>query len=85
MTIGGVRAELRWGYYCAGTVGTWTVTTIDGRLELTAVVTDGDTFRLSQRPLTFVAPHAKGAWRWPVTELQMTGGALHAHLGPMET
>jgi hypothetical protein len=41
-----------------------------------------DPFKLSQRPLTFVAPLEKGEWRWPIVDLQIISGELTAQLGP---
>lgn len=83
MTITGVTASLKWGYYLAGTLGAWTVTKTDaGTWTLAATVVSTDAGRIAQRPLTFVAPHQGGAWRWPVTELAIADGALTATLGP---
>jgi hypothetical protein len=83
--IAGVRASLRWGYAQAAALGTWTITKrTDGGWNLTASVLTADTFRVSQRPLVFEAPLAKGAWRRPVLELQVTNGSLTATLGSHE-
>jgi len=83
--IDGVTASLRWGYTSAATLGTWTLTKRDdGRWSLKAVVVLADTFRVSQRPLVFEAPHANGVWRWPVVELQMLDGSLTATVGAYE-
>ncbi len=83
--ISGVVASLCWGYAQAATLRAWTVvTTDDGGWRLTAAVDQAHTFRVAQRPLVFEAPHATGAWRWPVIELQLQAGALTATLGPRE-
>lgn len=83
MTVRGLDARLQWGYYAAGTLGAWSVTTAeDGRVTLTATVVSTDAFRVSQRPLVFVAPHARGVWSWPILELQVSGATLSARLGP---
>lgn len=85
MTVTGVRAELRWVYHVAGTLGAWTVSQDEDKaLRLTAQVVNVDADRVAQRPLAFVVSHAKGVWRWPVTELQIADGALAARLGPLE-
>jgi hypothetical protein len=34
--------------------------------------------------LIFVAPYAKGQWRWPILEFDLAGGVLTARLGPPE-
>ena len=84
MTVTGVTADLRWGYHRAGTLRAWTVTKSDEIWSLTATVVSADAFRVAQRPLVLVAPHAHGAWRWPVVELQIAGASLTATLGPPE-
>jgi hypothetical protein len=85
VTVRGVTASLRWGYLQAAALEAYTVTKDDhGTWRLTATVVDVDAFRVAQRPVAFIAPHAKGAWRWPVTELQIAGASLTATLGPPE-
>lgn len=76
LTIRGVTARILWGYHHAATLGSWTV---DAH-ALTATVTDVDTFRVSQSPLTFVV----GVMRRPIEGLQIAGGTLTARLGPQE-
>jgi len=82
MTFSGVDGVVSWGYYRAATVGPWTAEKGESGWSLTATVTEMDTFRVSQRPLTFVASHAKGAWRWPIESLEIQGASLSAMLGP---
>jgi hypothetical protein len=84
LTVTGVVGEVRWGYFPAGHVLNWTVTINEGVSSLTGTLTQYDALRLSQQPLVFVAPHVKGAYRWPITSLQMTGAWCMATLGPME-
>lgn len=84
LTVNGLTASLRWSYYEAGVLGAWALTVAGGVRSLTAQVIRADAFRVSQRPLVFVAPHATGAWRWPVVELQIEGATLTATLGPKE-
>ena len=85
LRISGQDAAIRWGYHAAAVVRSWTVTREDGgSYVLAAAIVSSDAYRLSQRPLVFVAPHAKGAWRWPIEALQMTGASLTATLGPKE-
>lgn len=83
--LSGVFASLRWGYHPAATLNAWTVTRVDDQAwSLTATVVSSDAFRVSQRPLALEAPHEKGLWKWPITELQITGASLTATLGLME-
>lgn len=81
----GVVAALRWGYTSAASLRAWTVVATEGGgWALTASIDSVDAFRVSQSPLVFEAPHARGAFRWPVLDLQMQGSALTARLGPQE-
>jgi hypothetical protein len=51
---------------------------------VSATVVSSDAFRVSQRPLAFIVPHADGEWQWPITTLQIEGASLNAALGPKE-
>ena len=83
--ISGVQASVRWGYQSAATLGAWTATRrASGQWSFTASVLVLDTYRVTQRPLRVEAPHANGAFRWPVVELQVAGESLTATLGPHE-
>ena len=84
LTIRGVTASLVWGYHPAAVLGVWTVRKDEDGWGLEAHVQSTDKFRVTQQPLTFVATHATGAWRWPVITLAMTAGAVTARLGPKE-
>lgn len=85
LTIRGAEATVRWGYQPAAVLRSWTVSRDDGGpFTLAATVVSHNTYRLSQRPLVLVAPHATGAWRWPIDELQVVDGSLTARLGPRE-
>lgn len=85
LTVRGAEGSLRWAYHQAATLRDWTLEKTDGGYALSATVVRSDTLRVSQRPLTFVAPIQAGAWRFPVTTLQITGVSLRATLGPKET
>jgi len=76
VTITGQAAEVRWGYYTAATLGPWSL--VDG--QLTAIVVDADTYRVSQHPLVFEVTRATGAWTWPLTSVQIAGTTLTASL-----
>ena len=82
VTLRGVSGELRYVYQLAGTVTEWTITQESGVWSLAGTIDTLDTFRASQRPLTFVIPHARGQWLWPITSLQISGASLSAVLGP---
>jgi hypothetical protein len=84
VTISGRDGVLRWGYFQAAGLSTWTVTRDGGRWTLAGTVTGVDAFRVTQRPLAFVATHATGCWRWPVETLAIADGRLTAALGPQE-
>ena len=91
--VRGVVAELRWAYYTAAGIEGWTVIRdpkgarpkgAPAGWSLSARVVQSDPFKLAQRPLVFVAPHAKGRWVWPVERFVVVNGALSARLGPVE-
>jgi len=82
--VTGVNGALRYGYHSAGVLRNWIVERADDRWTLKATVVSVDTFKVSQRPLTFVAAVKHGSWRWPITELQIEGASLDAALGPKE-
>lgn len=84
LKVTGVQGSLRWGYHQAAALRAYTITRIDGGFALSATVVSQDAFRVSQRPLVFEAPHEHGAWRFPVTTLQIDGVSLVATLGPKE-
>lgn len=85
LSIKGVTGTLQWGYHRAASVTHYAVARgVDGRFTLTATVDQADAYRVSQRPLVFVATTALGAWKWPVLELQIQGASLSAVLGPKE-
>lgn len=88
--IKGVVGHIRWGYYTAAAINGFTVTPLDKRRQrwsLQATVVLADSFKMAQRPLTFVAKLKGGAeWRWPILEMerQTIRGmpVLTARLGP---
>ncbi len=82
----GVVGHLKWHYYTAAAINGYSVIPAKDRRSwtLTATVVLSDDFKMSQRPLTFVAMHAKGEWRWPVITLTLAQARLTATLGPLE-
>jgi hypothetical protein len=86
LQIRGVVGQVKWSYYIAAGIHGYTVQRDQaGAWSLRGAVVVSDAFKLSQRPLVFVAPHAKGEWRWPIIGLEIQGGSLTAALGPLET
>lgn len=71
----GVVGQITWGYYTAAAINGYTVTRAgrgaEAQWTLVGTVVIADGFKLMQRPLFFVAPHAKGEWRWPITSIDM--------------
>lgn len=86
-TIRGVVGQVKWSYYIAAAINGYTVTRgPDGSWSLQGVVVLSDAFKLSQRPLLFVAPHQHGEWQWPILECHILSGAITARLGaPIES
>lgn len=81
--IRGVVGQIKWHYYTAAAINGYTVSRNDQReWSLRGTVVLSDAFKLTQRPLTFVAPHAKGEWRWPIESMTVADGSLVAKLGP---
>jgi hypothetical protein len=84
-TIRGRVAAVKWAYYTAAAVEGYTVThdpatgwTVTGTLVPGAV----DAYKIAQRPLFFVAPFKRGAWRWEIrTFTRRDGGGFVASLG----
>jgi hypothetical protein len=81
-SIQGVIATVVWGYYNAAAIEGYTVTfSAAGAWSATGRVVMSDSFKLSQRPLMFVAPFDRGRWRWPITSMHVHEGQLVAELG----
>jgi hypothetical protein len=84
--IRGVVGHIKWHYYTAAAINGYTVTRSKDRKQwaLTATVVLSDAFKMAQRPLTFVAKHAKGEWRWPILAVAVNRDTqqLTAQLGP---
>jgi hypothetical protein len=86
-TVRGAVAYVEWGYHRAATVADWTLTRMEAGSgwTLAGTVRETDALRLAQRPLVFVAPHARGRWRWPIVDaLEIRGASCTATLGPKE-
>jgi hypothetical protein len=84
--ITGVVGQVKWGYYNAAAINGYTVVrNLHGRWSVSGQVVISDAFKMSQRPLFFVAPHQKGEWRWPMETWRVSEGRLTADLGmPIE-
>lgn len=84
-TIHGPAAEVRWSYYVAAKVRSWSAVSEPGKpIALTATIESRHPSRLTQRPLTFVVPREQNPWSWPIAELQIAGDQLTATLIPQE-
>ena len=82
MVLRGVVGRIEWAHYEAARVEGYTVTrTAADGWRLTARVILADPFKLAQRPLRVVAPHARGTWEWPITTITIDAGTLTARLG----
>jgi hypothetical protein len=83
--ITGTVARVEWSYYVAATVNGYTVWRDKDTRQWFAsgTIVDADAFKLSRRPLMFVAPFKGGAWRWTITGDAPTGrGPFTARLAP---
>jgi len=86
--LSGVVGAIKWGHYTAAAINGYTVTpTTKAQTEwsLVATVVLADAFKMAQRPLVFVAKHAKGEWRFPILTVQRTEYQLTARCGPPST
>jgi hypothetical protein len=85
--IRGVVGRIDWGYFPAGAINGYALQRgPDETWALRGTLIACDAFKIRQRPLIFVAPHAHGEWRWPVQTLDVGDGpgprAVQATLGP---
>jgi len=75
--VRGVHATITWSYYTAATVNGYSISRdTAGAWRLRATVVSANAYNLRQRPLVFVATHAKGAWYWPIEELVHAADSL---------
>jgi hypothetical protein len=81
-TIKGVVGQIMWGYYPAASINGYTVVRNGTAWSLRATVVMSDAFKMTQKPLIFIAPHQHGRWSWPIKSVQIQNGALTAELGP---
>ena len=95
--VRGVIGHIRWHYHIAAEVQGYTVVPSGERWALSCQLVAQDAFKMSQRPLTFVAllvkPRDLGGgvygqkteWRWPLVSFSLAdGGRLTATLGALE-
>jgi hypothetical protein len=82
--IRGVVGQVKWAYYTAAALHGYTVRRdkLTGQWSMSGTVVTKDAFKLNQRPLVFVAPHEKGAWRWDVLSHEIVDGVFRARLSP---
>lgn len=82
--LAGVVGSIKWHHYPAAAINGYHVAPLNkARTEwsLTATVVLSDAFKMAQRPLTFVAKHAKGEWEFPIVSMTRTEYRLTARLG----
>lgn len=89
VTVRGQTATLRWGYLQAAELTAYAITNDEhGVWTMTATIVNQHELYVQSAVaagrLMLVAPHANGAWRWPVLTLQIAGATLTATLGPRE-
>jgi hypothetical protein len=85
VVVKGVIGQVKWSYYNAAAIHGYAVSrSAEGQWSLRASVVMADAFKLSQRPLVFVAPTQRGDMRWPIVDLNLAEGALVATLGQPE-
>ncbi len=84
VTVRGATGAVKWSYHEAASLSSWAVTSVEGVRTLSATLIKSDAFRVSQRPLRFVATRDDVSWAWPIQELQIQGASLTATLGPPE-
>jgi hypothetical protein len=86
--LSGAVGHIKWGHYTAAALTVYTATPSNpARTEWTvrATVVLDDAFKMAQRPLVFVAKHAKGEWRFPIRSVARDeAGALMASCGEPE-
>ena len=72
-SLRGVVGSITWRCYTAAAINGYRVTrSAAGAWRLRALVVTADSFKLKQEPLVFVAPHATGAWCWPIRSVEWT-------------
>lgn len=79
--LSGVNGRIRWHHYTAAAVQHYSVApTTKARTTwtLTAFLVNADPFKMAQRPLVFVATHAKGAWEFPIRSLSRDDFRINA-------
>jgi hypothetical protein len=84
-SIEGVVGVIRWKDYNAAAIHGYIVSFArdTGRWSLSALVVDANAFKLSMRPLVFVARTKTFDMEWPIDAFEFTGlrGPLTARLG----
>lgn len=84
IAIRGTEAVIRYGYYQAASLGSWTLSWEGATGNLTGTVKHSDAFRVSQQPLTFVVQRPTCTWEWPIESLQIVDTQLSAVVRPPE-
>jgi hypothetical protein len=71
-SVRGIVGTIRWVYYPAADIHGYKVSRDErGAWSLFGFLGVTNPYNLAQRPLTFRAEHAKGAWEWPIERLEI--------------
>lgn len=74
--ISGAKGRIDWGYFTAGAIQGYSLKKQnDGTWALSANLVSFDAFKIRQKPLTFIAWHKEGEWRWPIRSLDVGDGS----------
>lgn len=94
-TMRGVVGIVKWfpngnalagDHFNAAAIDGYTVTrTRENVWAVVGRVVLSDAYKLSQRPLMFVAPTKAGEFRWAIRSFEISGGVLRASLGDPST
>lgn len=75
---------MRWGYRDALTFAAWRFQGTSEGGTITATVVDAHEFHLTQLPLTVAVDVGRAPWRWPVSDVQVSGAMVTISVGPLE-
>ena len=84
-TFSGKEGVIKWAYHTAARVSSWELAADATGGTLTGSLSESDSIKCAQQPLTFVVPRQNGRrWVWPVTELHIAGDSFSARVSPQE-
>jgi hypothetical protein len=72
-------ATVQWGYHCAASLASWSLSANGATGTLTATVGEADPFKLEQPGLKFCVIRQTGLpWEWPITALHIADRTITA-------